>query len=115
MKKYLIYDIFHYIITLFVFFVVLFLICLKIFELSKLKYYIVILLYIIAVNILFLEVSFNDISSSEISFSFNQYRGEIGSFYNQLASQITQLAICLFNTLTSVDKNIMFVFWFILS
>ena len=38
--------------------------------------------------------------------SFNQYRGEIGSFYNQLTNQITELTICFFNILINFTKNV---------
>ena len=38
--------------------------------------------------------------------SLNQYRGEIGRFYNRLTSQITELAISLFNILANFTKNV---------
>ena len=36
--------------------------------------------------------------------SLNQYRGEIGSFYNRLTIQITELAISLFNILVNFTE-----------
>ena len=39
--------------------------------------------------------------------SLNQYRGEIGSFYNRLTSQITEMTISLFNILVNFTKNVL--------
>ena len=39
--------------------------------------------------------------------SLNQYRGEIGSFYNRSASQITELTVSLFNILVNFTKNVL--------
>ena len=39
--------------------------------------------------------------------SLNQYRGEIGSFYNRSTSQITELTISLFNVLVNFTKNVL--------
>ena len=37
--------------------------------------------------------------------SLNQYRGEIGGFYNRSTSQITELTISLFNILVNFPEN----------
>ena len=42
--------------------------------------------------------------------SLNQYRGEIGSFYNRLTIQITELAISLFNILVNFTENVLIYF-----
>ena len=39
--------------------------------------------------------------------SLNQYRGEIGSFYNRSTSQITDMIISLFNILVNFTKNVL--------
>ena len=39
--------------------------------------------------------------------SLNQYRGEIGSFYNRSTSQITDMTISFFNILVNFTKNIL--------
>ena len=39
--------------------------------------------------------------------SLNQYRGEIGSFYNRSTSQITDMTISLFNILVIFAKNVL--------
>ena len=39
--------------------------------------------------------------------SLNQYRGEIGSFYNRSTSQITDMTISLSNILVNFTKNIL--------
>ena len=39
--------------------------------------------------------------------SLNQYRGEIGSFYNRSTSQITEMTISLFNILVNFTKNVL--------
>ena len=39
--------------------------------------------------------------------SLNQYRGEIGSFYNRSTSQITDMTIYLSNILLNFTKNIL--------
>ena len=39
--------------------------------------------------------------------SLNQYRGEIGSFYDRSTSQITDLTISLFNILVNFTKNVL--------
>ena len=39
--------------------------------------------------------------------SLNQYRGEIGSFYNRSTSQITDMTISLSNILLNFTKNIL--------
>ena len=39
--------------------------------------------------------------------SLNQYREEIGSFYNRSTSQITELIIFLFNILVTFTKNVL--------
>ena len=44
--------------------------------------------------------------------SLNQYRGEIGNFYNRSTSQITELTISLFNILVNFTEN--FLVYFIL-
>ena len=36
----------------------------------------------------------------------NQYRGEIGNFYNRSTSQITELTISLFNISVSFTENV---------
>ena len=41
--------------------------------------------------------------------SLNQYRGEIGSFYNRSTSQITELTIFLFNILVNLPKMFSFI------
>ena len=38
--------------------------------------------------------------------SLNQCHGEIGSFHNQLTSQITELTISLFNIVLKITKNL---------
>ena len=40
----------------------------------------------------------------------NQYRGEIGSFYNRSTSQITELTISLFNILVIFTENVLIYF-----
>ena len=42
-----------------------------------------------------------------MSVSLNQYRGEIGSFYNLSASQIIDMTAFLFNILVSFTKNVL--------
>ena len=42
--------------------------------------------------------------------SLNQYRGEIGSFYDQSTSQITELTISLFNILVNFTENLSIYF-----
>ena len=42
--------------------------------------------------------------------SLNQYCGEIGSFYNQSTSQITELTINLFNILVNFTENVLVYF-----
>ena len=42
-----------------------------------------------------------------MSVSLNQYSGEIGSFYNQSTSQITDMTISLFNILVNFTKNVL--------
>ena len=37
----------------------------------------------------------------------NQYRGEIGSFYDQSTSQITEMTISLFAILVNFTKNVL--------
>ena len=52
-----------------------------------------------AVNMLFLEFSSKKgfyLTIPSIPVSLNQYRGEIGSFYNRSTSQITELTISLY-------------------
>ena len=39
--------------------------------------------------------------------SLNQYRGEIGSFYNRSTSQITDMTISLCNILVNFAKNVL--------
>ena len=39
--------------------------------------------------------------------SLNEYRGEIGSFYNRSTSQITDMTISLSNILLNFTKNIL--------
>ena len=39
--------------------------------------------------------------------SLNQYRGEIRSFYNRSASEITDMTISLFNILVNFTKNVL--------
>ena len=39
--------------------------------------------------------------------SLNQYRGEIGSFYNRSTSQITDMTISLSNILVNFTKNVL--------
>ena len=39
--------------------------------------------------------------------SLNQYRGEIGSFYNRSTNQITEMTISLFNILVNSTKNVL--------
>ena len=39
--------------------------------------------------------------------SLNQYRGEIGSFYNRPTSQIIELTISLFNIFVNFTKNVL--------
>ena len=39
--------------------------------------------------------------------SLNQYRGEIGSFYNRSTSQITDMTISLSNILLNFTKNVL--------
>ena len=41
--------------------------------------------------------------------SLNQYRGEIGSFYNLSTSQITELTISLFNILVNFTENVLVI------
>ena len=72
--------------------------CLTKFESIKLKCYFTTLLYAIAVNMLGLEFSLKNGLSFNYTFDggkLNQYRGEIGSFYNRSTSQITDLTIFL--------------------
>ena len=97
MKETSIYYILHFL-TLLFFFVILLQTCLTKFESVKLKYYFTTLLYAIAVNMLNLIF----FSKNGLSFNYtfdggklNQYRGEIGSFYNRSTSQITELTIFL--------------------
>ena len=42
--------------------------------------------------------------------SLTQCRGEIGSFYNQSTSQITELTISLFNILVNFTENVSIYF-----
>ena len=42
--------------------------------------------------------------------SLNQYRGEVGSFYNRSTSQITELTISLFNILVNFTENVLIYF-----
>ena len=42
--------------------------------------------------------------------SLNQYRGEIGSFYNRSTCQITELTISLFNILVNFSENVLVYF-----
>ena len=42
-----------------------------------------------------------------MSVSLNQYRGEIGSFYNLSASQIIDMTAFLFNIMVSFTKNVL--------
>ena len=68
------------------------------------------LLYAIAVNMLFLEFSSKKgflptIPSMPVS--LNQYRGEIGRFYNRSTSQITEFTISLFNILVNFTENVL--------
>ena len=39
--------------------------------------------------------------------SLNQYHGEIGSFYNQSTSQITDMTISLTNILVNFTENVL--------
>ena len=39
--------------------------------------------------------------------SLNQYRGEIGSFYNRSTSQMTELTIPLFNIFLTFTENVL--------
>ena len=80
--------------TLLVFFVILLRTCLTKFESIKLKCYFTTLLYAIEVNI-------------SMPVSLNQYRGEIGSFYNRSTSQITDMTISLSNILVNFTKNVL--------
>ena len=80
---------------LLVFFVILLRKYLIKFESIKLKCYFTTLLYAVAVNMLFLEFPSKKgflLTILPMPFSLNQYRGEIGSFYNRSASQ-TELNI----------------------
>ena len=96
--------------TLLVFFVILLRTCLTKFESIELKCYFTTLLYAIAVNILFLEFSSKRVfllTVLSMPVSLNQYRGEIGSFYNRLTSQIPELTISLFNILVNFTRNVL--------
>ena len=97
--------------TLFVFFVILFRTWLLKFKSIKLKCYFITLLYTIVVNMIFLEFSSKKgcffLIIPSIPVSLNQYCGEIGSFYNQSSSQITELPISLFNILVNFPKNVL--------
>ena len=42
-----------------------------------------------------------------MSVSLNQYRGEIGSFYDRSASQIIEMTVFLFNILVNFTKNVL--------
>ena len=101
MEKTSIYNILHFFNTLFIFFVILFPSCLTIFKSINLEYYFTTLLYAFAVNMLFLP---------SMPVSLNQYHGEIGSFYNRSSSQITELAISLFNILVNFTGNVLIYF-----
>ena len=98
MKETSIYYILHFFNNLLFFFVTLLETCLTKFESIKLKCYFTTLLYAIAVNMLCLEFSLKNGLSFNYTFDggkLNQYRGEIGSFYNCSTSQITDLTIFL--------------------
>ena len=98
MKETSIYYILHFFNNLLFFFVNLLETCLTKFESIKLKCYFTTLLYAIAVNMLCLEFSLKNGLSFNYTFDggkLNQYRGEIGSFYNRSTSQITDLTIFL--------------------
>ena len=59
---------------------------------------------------LFLELSSKNLlllTILSMPVSLNQYRGEIGSFYNRSASQITELTVSLFNILVNFTKNVL--------
>ena len=42
-----------------------------------------------------------------MSVSLNQYRGEIGGFFSQSASQIIDITVSLFNILVNFTKNVL--------
>ena len=77
--------------------------CLTKFESIELKCYFTTLLYTITVNILFLEFTSKS-SLLLMPVSLNQERGEIGTFYNRPTSQITEMAVSLFNILVNFTK-----------
>ena len=80
------------------------------FESIKLKCYFTTLLYAVAVNMLCLEFSLKNGLSFNYTFDggkLNQYRGEIGSFYNRPTSQITELTIFFINILLKFTKNVL--------
>ena len=98
MKETSIYYILHFFNTLLFLFVILLQTCLTKFESIKLKCYCTTLLYAVAVNMLCLEFSLKNGLPFNYTFDggkLNQYRGEIGSFYNRSTSQITDLTIFL--------------------
>ena len=67
----------------------------------------------IAVNMLFLEFSSKKgflLTIPSMPVSLTQCRGEIGSFYNQSTSQITELTISLFNILVNFTENVSIYF-----
>ena len=110
MKESSIHYILHFFNTLLFFFVILLQTCLTKFESIKLKCYFTTLLYAIAVNMLCLEFSLKNGLSFNYTFDggkLNQYRGEIGSFYNRPTSQITELTIFLINILLKFAKNVL--------
>ena len=88
---------------------ILFLFCLIKFESTKLECHITTLSYAIAVNMPVLQFSSKKVfrlTTSSMLVSFNQYCGEIGSFYNWLTSQITELTISLFKIIVCFTENL---------
>ena len=99
----------QFIVSLFVLLLILFLFCLIKFESTKLECHITTLSYAIAVNIPVLQFSSKKVfrlTTSSMLVSLNQYRGEIGSFYNWLTSQITELTISLFKIIVCFTENV---------
>ena len=110
MKESSIHYILHFFNTLLFFFVILLQTCLTKFESIKLKCYFTTLPYAVAVNMLWLEFSLKNGLSFNYTFDdgkLNQYRGEIGSFYNRSTSQITELTIFFINILLKFTKNVL--------
>ena len=59
---------------------------------------------------IFFKKGFFFLTIPSMPVSLNQYRGEIGIFYNQSITQVTELTISLFNTLVNFTENVLIYF-----